>query len=151
MLYPDRNPARYWRETVMPKDFLQFVPEGEDPDELFFDRMKRAYKESKEELARQLAVGATQIQLSGTRVSIYLSAIALLTYGYLDVVEDILISPPRPENPMHALLWSVVHIIPFPRDLKVSEDQADIIAWIKVHQQQLHWDELAGRFVLSEN
>jgi hypothetical protein len=128
------TPARYWHETMMPFGFLEHVPEGGDPDELLLRWMERGYEEAKVELARRLEEGATEKELLSPRLGIYVSAIALLTYGRLDMVEAILTNNPgRP--PLAPLVNSVAAIVPIPRNLSVYRDQAEIIDWIKAHQQ----------------
>lgn len=115
-------------------------------------RWQSAYDADKQALADTIERGVSGRELSGARQNLFLSALALLTYGRLDAVGDVLENMPAPLHPANRGLAPAVNdLIPAPITLRAGTAPDDLLGWVRAHEAQLRWDEDAGRFVLDES
>ncbi len=106
-----------------------------------------AHADEKRSLAAMLARSAPDREISGTRLGVYIVSLALLTYGRLDVIGDVLENMPPPLHPANrGLAYAVDRLFPLPTGLHAGSAPLDVLAWIRANESQLRWDEQAGRF-----
>jgi hypothetical protein len=83
--------------------------------------------------------------------AILLPAFALLTFGQLDVIDDVLDNV-APENSsighFRFLIAVLRELFPLPEQLNPLQDPEAVRQWIHQHEEYLHFDADAGRFVL---
>jgi hypothetical protein len=77
---------------------------------------------------------------------IFLLAVALLTYGRLEVVADILENMPGERNPARHLARVVDDLLPLPQGMDAVARTGEVLAWVRAHGDELRWNEDAGRF-----
>ena len=136
------NPAQSWRKTLRSGFSAYRPPKESDASEHFRGFVEQAYCEEKDRLARQSADGSGEAL---GRNSVYLLALVLLTYGRLDVVEDILENIPSPHVPARALARCVQHLLPM-EGLDVLTETPAALLWYRTYRDRLWWDESAGIF-----
>ena len=130
------RPNLYWRNII--RQGFYRVPTGPDPESAFLNFVQRAYLEEK---GRATALGGNQPNLG-----LFTLAAALLTFGRLDVVGDLLGNLPPDRNPARILVRSVSALVPLPDGLAPLVDAPATAAWIEAHRQSLRWSEAEGRF-----
>jgi hypothetical protein len=126
------------------------MPRAPADDQEFLAYCIRIHAEEKRTLEDTLARGASERDISGARLGVYVIALALLTYGRLDVIGDVLENMPRYPHPSNrGVSPTVDRLIPLPADLQAGTSPREVLAWIRANESQLRWDEDAGRFVLE--
>ena len=83
------------------------------------------------------------------RVSIFIAACGLITFGRKDVIPFILQDIPILAR-LHLLATVVFDLLPLPDELKNLQKKTEILDWLKTHYDQLTWDEEKEVFYLSE-
>ena len=78
----------------------------------------------------------------------FVLAVALFTYGRLDMVEHIGATAPPANTHLHALLGVLRDLLPLPKDVSGNDEQA-IAQWVRDQGHRLRWDDQAGQFVES--
>ena len=143
------QPGKHWRNSLMGSALKFKRISADNPDESFLRLVEHEYEQATLALSRHIAEGINPEKIEGYRYGIYFSAIALLTYGRIDVIPDILKNlPPRDTN-MYVLHGSIAAIIPLPPRLSNDLDtkQDEVIAWVQSHKDKLMWDDDATCFV----
>ena len=128
----------------------------EDPYTYLLQTFDLEYNKSKQEMQswreqagkRKLSKHEQEQQLICSR-GIYLASVALLSFGRMEVVEDILPNAPPGEYPIRHYLSILRDLFPLPADLKTPPQYAwaDIVAWVLQNRELLGWSEEEGRFV----
>ncbi len=77
----------------------------------------------------------------------FVMAVARLTFGDLDVAEDVLTYLPEPGHPARVLARSLDALLP--TEATVLEDPAAARRWLAKHRDTLRWDPTSGRFESS--
>ena len=124
------KPSLYWRNVIRGGFFR---PPTDDQE--FFDLCTKGHAEAKRGL------------------DVYIMALALLTYGRLDVVDDVLENMPPDRHPANrGLAGAVNQLIPaIPSTLRAGTSPQEVLAWIRANESHLRWDEDAGHFVLTSS
>jgi hypothetical protein len=141
----DVNPARYWRDTLA-SFYLRTntPPPGTDPDDHFCALVDTTFTD-----ARRGLESSTPKTLAAASVAVYVSGLALLTYGRLDVLPFVLTHVPPESSPLRALVSSVASLLPLPQWLSPRTDPSAVMAWLEAHWEDLRWSEEDGRFVMT--
>lgn len=142
---PAVNPARYWRDTLA-AHFLRAnpPPPGTDPDDHFCALVDTTFTD-----ARRKLDAASDRERANAEVAVYVSGLALLTYGRLDVLPFVLKHVPPEASPLRALVSSVASLIPLPPWLSPRTDPPAVAAWLEAHWDDLRWSEEDGRFLVT--
>jgi hypothetical protein len=78
----------------------------------------------------------------------FVMAVALLTFGHVDVVDEILANLPPVGHPARILARSVDALLPTNGD--TLRDPDAVRAWFVEHRDRLSWNEQRGQFDLVE-
>jgi hypothetical protein len=142
---PDVNPARYWRDTLA-AHFLRAnpPPPGTEPDDHFLAMVDTTFTD-----ARKGLESTNEKQRANAEVAVYVSGLALLTYGRLDVLPYVLKHLPPETSPLRSLVSSVAALLPLPQWLSPRTDPSAVMAWLEAHWEDLRWSEEDGRFLLT--
>jgi hypothetical protein len=142
---PDVNPARYWRDTLASSYLRKSTPPpGTDPDDHFCALVDTTFTDAR----RGLESTNPKTQAAAS-VAVYVSGLALLTYGRLDVLPYVLKHVPPEPSPLRALVSSVASLVPLPPWLSPRTDPSAVAVWLEAHWEDLRWSEEEGRFVLT--
>lgn len=139
------QPNLYWRDVVR-RGFSQFRPTSADPEAEFLAYAEGLYQQEKDRKALLQASG----EASSANLSLYIPAVALLTYGRLEAVEDLLRNLPADRHPARVLARSVDALIPLATNLDALSNPEATLTWINEHQSRLRWSPADGRFRLDD-
>jgi hypothetical protein len=140
------KPSLHWRGVL--RSAMCRPPTDEQE---FFEFCTTTYADEKRALEETLARGASERDISGARLGVYVIALVLLTYGRLDVIGDVLENVPPDCHPANrGLAPAVDRLIPVPAGLHAGTSPRDVLGWILANESHLRWDEDAGRFVLEK-
>lgn len=142
-------PSVHWRETLLGTEQTQATLHDTAARQRLLQEVEREYTQYKEELAQQIKIGALSRDKEDTSFAIYGSALILLTFGYLDVVEDIVTYTPGRAHPMGLLTVCIKWFLPLPEYID-SFDREKVMAWIDANRSKLSWDEAKGMFVFAD-
>jgi hypothetical protein len=141
------TPAKHWRSMMMQIAYMGDRPNNMSEDDYFLEKSEQEHNASHQELERILAEGGDPTG-RGVRNGIYLSAIALLTYGRIDVVGDILNNLPPQFTNMYQLHRVVDALIPVPSSLRTIQDKDAVMTWVRDNIDNLKWNDEKGKFIL---
>jgi hypothetical protein len=137
-----QTPASYWREIVL--SGMRRL----DPDDIH-GQLEAEYNRARSLLERLLAdPNSPPAEVEAARLEVFFLGVALLTFGHLDVVENVLSNIPAYQTPPRMLANSLAALIPFPGEANPMTNRAAAVDWFRRHQARLRWDEESGRFVL---
>jgi hypothetical protein len=140
----ERTPSAYWRGVI--RGGMWRAPADDAALRAYCDEV---YADEKQTLAATLARGGSPRDIEAARVGVFVVALALLTYGRLDVVADVLDNlPPHPHPARRGLAGAIRALLPIPAHLAVLDAPREALAWIRANEARLRWDDDAGRFVL---
>lgn len=139
------RPDLYWRDVVR-RGFSQFRPTSADPEADFLAYVEGLYRQEKGRNERLPARGEAQ----GANLSLYTLAVALLTYGRIEVVEDLLRNLPPDRHPARVLARSVDALIPLATNLNPLANPEATLAWINEHRPRLRWAPAEGHFRMDD-
>ena len=130
----------YYRNAV--KDLCIYYNE----DELnFFSYLRNQYDTSKDELDTLERNGFNETAI---RNGIYVLATGLLTYGQIEVVQDIVDNVPT-SGKVRRLTNLLPIVLPLPDDVN-KDDKLGLLNWLKNNQDCLMWNESELRFDFNE-
>lgn len=135
------KPSLLYRSAARQAFFGYHAPSGVDPDDYFRYFLEERYREAKTEPA------LPKVDMTSTRLDLFVIAAGLLTYGRLDVFEDILDNIPPDRVKIRRLAYSLKILLPLPDALDPVEQSEAVKQWIRENSQHLKWDEEEGRFV----
>jgi len=138
------RPNVYWRDVVR-QGFSRFHATTADPDADFLLYIEDLYRAEKE---REAARGTDTV--AAPNLALYTLAVALLTYGRLDVIGDLLRNLPPERHPARSLASSISHLLPIDIHRQALSNPTAILQWIDDHRSRLLWSAQAGRFVLDD-
>lgn len=141
----DVKPSVFWRGVIR-----AWIPRGPSDDRKLLEYCAQVYAEEKHFLEETLARGASDLDIRGARAAVYVIALALLTYGRLDVIGDVLenmLPYPHPTN--RRLSQTVDALFPVTGGLHAGRSPREVLAWIRANESRLRWDEEVGQFVLE--
>ncbi|HLK55588.1 MAG TPA: hypothetical protein VKU00_03440 [Chthonomonadaceae bacterium] len=142
------NPARYWRDIMIREIYLSLKIMHEDMDAFLLAHSISNYQESISWMEQGRTKNHIESNLTKSySYSIFISAIAMFTFGHLEVVEDILKYLPSDELPVRIYKSTLRALMPLPEELKSSRNWKGIIAWILQNRDDLIWSEETGRYV----
>ncbi len=143
MTIAERKPGLYWRDVI--RRAMPRAPSGGAALYAFCDEV---YADEKRTLAELLARRAPASEIAGARLGVYVIALALVTYGRLDAVGDVLENlPPREHPARRGLAGAIRELLPVPEPMSRLDSPAEVLAWIRANEARLRWDDDAGRFV----
>jgi hypothetical protein len=148
------NPAQYYRLNLMLDRRMPMEQEDE-----FHLLVKQYYSEEKIKLDAYLKQHhlthqeyAEQNRQEGRfSPNMLVPAFALLTFGQIDVIDAMLDNVPRPNSAISHFgicIAALKHLFPLPEQLNPLQDPEAVRQWIHHHEEYLHFDADAGRFVL---
>ncbi len=149
----NKTPSIKWRDRILegvyfPKRFFPELPEGPER----YTRLLRDC-ESWYRKAQSISPTATQ-SISPDSESIraigFVAAIALLTYGRIDVLDDALDLLPTKAGGVQVLAEALKTLLPLPRELDARINRDAVRDWICHHKQQLVWVEEDGVYILAD-
>jgi hypothetical protein len=142
---PDVNPARYWRDALAAY-YLRAnpPPPGTDPDDHFCSLVDTTFTDARRGLQSRHPKNR-----AAASVAVYVSGLALLTYGRLDVLPFVLKHVPPESSPLRALVSSVSSLVPLPPWLSPRTDPSAVAVWLEAHGEDLCWSEEDGRFIMT--
>lgn len=146
------NPAKYWRKVIC-QDWepLHSPPAGVDPDEYYRTFMNDIYTKEQHRREEHIAHSAPGADMKGENTVFFVFGLGLLTYGRLDVVEDIINNIPR--NPsaqnVRSLIAALKAIVPIPAELDPRNDPEAVKKWFGKNRAKLKWNEKNGMFVFD--
>jgi hypothetical protein len=140
------RPDLYWRDVVR-RGFSRFRATSPDPEGDFLRYVDALYREEKERCG---ALPADAPESARGNVALYTLAVALLTYGRLEVVEDLLRNIPPGRHPARVLARSVDALIPLRAGLDPLVDAEATLGFIDEHRARLAWCVDEGRFRLED-
>ena len=152
----NNNPALYWRDMLFHDSDRHRVYAGEDRHSYLLQEGEEFYNSAKEEMKklgeqyrdRRRKEFRDRKEMCSTQI--LATSVILLTFGRLEVVEDILLyAPLAPCNLSTYYLAILRSLFPLPYDLKLlgRENWAKIGAWVLNNKEHLTWSEEAGCFV----
>jgi hypothetical protein len=142
----NEKPAVYWRGVLR-----SAMPRAPIEDGEFFEFCTTTHADEKRTLADTLERSPTARDVSGARLGVYVVSLALLTYGRLDVIGDVLENmPPRLHPANRGLAWAVDRLFPLPTGMHAGATPREVLGWIPANESHLRWDEEAGRFALID-
>ena len=127
------KPSTHWRDILR-----SAIPRAPSDDEEFFAFCLQTYANEK----RMLAEATSEREFAGARLGVFVIALSLLTYGRLDVIDDVLVNLPPPGHPARRGLAPAIG-----RLLTMPPDVDDVLGWVRANGNRLRWDQDAGRFV----
>jgi hypothetical protein len=139
-------PNLYWRNVVR-SGFTRFRATSQDLEGDFLRHVEQLYFQEKQK-DRELPADAPERK--SVPLGLYVLAVALLTYGRLDVIKDLLGNLPPGRHPARSLARSVSTLIPLRAGLDPLKDPDATLDWINEHRSRLRWHEEEGRFYLDE-
>jgi hypothetical protein len=144
----EHKPNLEWRRIVK-ASLRAYHPEpGRDPEEDFRVYIERSYQFEKGRLA--LLANRSSTDRACAERAVYRLAVALLTYGRLEMVEDIVKLLPGDRDPSRMLARSLHALLPLGADLDVYTTRAAaVLDWLAQNTRRLRWNETAGRFELA--
>jgi|SRR5579871_1638974 len=141
---PLYNPAKILRDTIADRK-----NNGPISDEELLAGALSAYESYREKLLDDLLLSNSLV-----RSTVYMSAGVLITFGYIDVAEDIFQIYPYMIHPLQAIMSRIPEIIPIPAELKYMRNRSEIseiLKWVKNNKAFLQWDEQNGRYFLKKD
>lgn len=114
------------------------MPRAPADDREFYDYIVSQYATERERLADTVARAAPASEVAGARTSVYILALALVTYGRLDVIADVLDNMLPPAHPTNrALAHEIKALIPIPPHLHAGTSPSETLEWIRAHASRL--------------
>jgi hypothetical protein len=110
-------------------------------DDQLYERLREGYQEVKDNEEKSRAMGET----TGQNIDVFLGGIGLLTYGCLEVIDDVLSNFPERNNARSALR-ALGELFPLPNSLFELEKTRE---WFKLHRDRLVWSEEQGKSLLT--
>lgn len=141
-----QTPAKLYRDAVRDVCVLYRDPSDSDSDSAFHSYLERLYTELKQDLARLIDLHALPNQIRAARTGVFITAVGLLTYGQLAVVEDILVNIPAGRANLRRLARSLNVLLPLPEGLDPLTDPEAVHVWFRAVRDQLTWRPAAGKF-----
>jgi len=133
----NETPAIKWRRMIREGGMRAYQPAAGADVETDFRRFLER------ELDRSLRELSTNTEAA--RVALFVLAVALLTYGRLDMVELILSNAPPPDTHLSAFSSALRELLPLPKEIDPRHVQ-HVRDWLAEHRQTLRWNDDAGRF-----
>ncbi|MCA0457097.1 MAG: hypothetical protein LCI00_24210 [Chloroflexi bacterium] len=140
----ERHVASTYRIQVW-NEFYPYHPFDYAVDQLAFrDMLENAYEAAKEKLR-------SSNNENTTRKYLFLSAIGLLAYGFLNTVPDIVESGSLVNKDYRWLISILNFIFPTPKGMNVFNDPDDFKIWLQANSSNLYFKESAGKFTFIQN
>ena len=143
--------AKLYRDLARAVCVLYHDPPDSDPDAAFYSYLEHNYSAAKADLARLLAQGAPADEVRSARIWLFVSAAGLLTYGRLDVAEDIVRGIPEGRANMRRLAGSIKALMPLPTELDPLRHPDRTLQWLLDNRNNLTWDASLQRYVSKRN
>lgn len=103
-------------------------------DNEFFEYLRKGYLEAKQHQERS---------------EIFIFAAGLLTYGQIEMVDDILDNIPSGKAHVRRLAWTVTTLLPIPQNIDVFKDAEAIKKWLNEHKDRLSWNAEQKHFYVD--
>jgi len=141
------RPDLYWREVVR-SGFSGFQPSGAaSTDDEFRAHVEKLHEDERAHIRSLAGRDPADPELRAAGLGLYVLAVALLTWGRLDVVEDILTHVPGGRHPARILARSVNFLVPLDAGFDAVDRPLETLEWIRRHRDLLRWDPDRGMFV----
>ncbi len=82
-----------------------------------------------------------QAKESGERTELFVFAAGLLTYGEIEMVDDILDNIPSGKGHIRRFAWTVNVLFPAPKELDALENAPGLKRWFHENRDTFYWDE----------
>lgn len=113
-------------------------------DTSLLEYLDRAFQDSKRELVERKADNQ---QSTSIRNALFVLGVGLLTYGKIDVLQDILDNIPT-EGKVKRLANIINVVLPLPEELD-SSHTSQILDWVSKQKDNLVWDDTSLKFDLA--
>lgn len=139
-------PSQFYRNAVRQIITQYSTPADADPDIDFRKYLESNYIEVKKRFTHFEEYGLSKSDLKVVRVELFVLATGLLTFGRLDVAEDILDCIPS-SGSVRRLTLALKAMLPLPEDLDPMKESDLVREWVRANAQNLKWNEQMGRFI----
>ncbi len=124
------TPAQLYRDAVRQLLWRYRPDPAEDPDQALRRHLESLTSESD----------------SFTR---FVVAAGLLSYGQIDLAEDLLDCLPEGRGNVRQLSHALVALLPAPAHLDPLQQPEAFRSWLRENRDRLHWDATLGKFLLD--
>ncbi len=107
--------------------------------------LENIYAEAKEKLK------STDNESARNRKYLYLSAIGLLAYGFINTVPDIIENHSLVDKDYNWLASILNFIFPIPKGMNIFNDPDDFKRWMQENSANLYYKESAGKFAFIQH
>jgi hypothetical protein len=148
----ERHPASFFREAVRQLCARYEAPQNRDAEsqyEAFRVFLEQSYQTAIQRYEQSIANNDTEGRIRANQLGRFMLAVGLLTYGRVDVVEDILDNMPLPEATIGRLAWVLKGLMPMPEDLDPLKDIEAVRKWVLENKSRLKWDERSEKYVFA--
>jgi hypothetical protein len=150
------SPVLWYRDTIRIVVYQTKVAPGpyEDMDARFYALLKRDYAQMKANLVGMLQHPTSDNQRLAYQLGVAITAVGLLTYGELEVAEDIFQALPHSPRrslrvpPYNFILGSLSALLPVPKSIDVLADPEAAVSWLRTHQSRIRWKETSNEYLL---
>lgn len=140
--------ARFYRNMVRQICEMYAPIPAIDDNARFFRYLEQRYDNAKRRIQNLLDKHAEVSEIDLERHALFVFAAGLLTYGRVDVVDDILAHIP-PSGHVRRLAWTVSTLMPMPTELDPLDNLDDATAWIQENRTRLNWNVKEEKFTLN--
>ena len=113
------------------------------------DRLWSAYYEYKQDLSQLISQSESESIIRGTKGVLCLAALGLLTFGNLNVVEDVLDNIEAFAKTPARYYVLLAELLPLPQEMFPRGKMDAVRGWMSQNKEVLSWDEQKERFDLS--
>lgn len=145
----DTNPALAYRELIR-SVFRSFDPSHSSDEQKEFESWLKKFYGDATSQARSPTDSGTRRNTREDSLTLFVTAVGLLTYGALDYVSDILDNVPATPRNIRQLAWVLKAMLPLPENLDPLQDANAVKQWVITNRANLEWHSDNGRFVLKE-
>jgi hypothetical protein len=128
---------------------LRFVPPPNEPWEPYFRLyLEDIWQRESKNLRELEAADGSHKAIADTRISLFIFAVGLVTYGCLEVIPFMLRNIPQ-AGKLPRLARVALELLPVPEEVMSARDWELVAKWVEEHYDELEWDEEAEKFVFK--
>lgn len=143
------TPAQRYRKIARENILVYRTPPNEPWEPHFRSYLEKEWRQESLNLCQLEATNGSRHAIANARISLFIYAVGLATYGRLDVIPFMLRNIPT-FGKMSRLAWLVWELLPLPEKLRNARDWEMVAKWVEEHCDELQWDQDAEKFRLKE-
>lgn len=148
-MFNESTPAKFYRATIRSLCLL-FVPlQNEAWKPYFRSYLEENWQKESENLGRLEANNGSSQTIVETRISLFIFAVGLVTYGRLDVIRFMLRHIPQ-VGKLSRMTKVVLDVLPLPERVVTQRDWEVVANWVEEHYDELEWEAETEKFVFKE-